>query len=341
MDLHLETHDWKRRALRLIVFDFVILFLALSSAELFLRQFAPQTQRLIYTQTISGGHAIEYNRYGLRDVDFTPEKPRGEKWILVLGNSTTFGSGVAMENTYPKQLERILQPPHRVINAGGQGSSLPEALKFLNDTGLSLNPDMIILGFSPSMIAKSKLENTQEQAASTRFKLQILEFHKILGQSYVYAAFNHYVRKNLYRFGLLRDDLTTVKGAVFAYGFDVPGVDLATLQADYDAFISDLENLKNLAESRKIPLIILGIPSLFELGDGPEFNPRNFPRAKIRIQPLDKINAAAKALDIPYIDLREALKTPENLYISGDYAHLNEAGHEATARILAPHINSE
>ena len=68
------------------------------------------------------------NQAGFRDYVYTKHKPAGTFRIIVIGDSTTAGNGVkALEKTYPKVLEKILnkgQGSHRryeVLNMGVGG----------------------------------------------------------------------------------------------------------------------------------------------------------------------------------------------------------------------------
>ncbi len=89
---------------------------------------------------------------GLRDDPVSLEKPRGVYRILGLGDSVTFGWQVRSEDTYLKQLERILdvsEPLRRyeVINAGVPGYNLGNELAYLKERGGSYQPDLVIAGF--------------------------------------------------------------------------------------------------------------------------------------------------------------------------------------------------
>jgi lysophospholipase L1-like esterase len=68
---------------------------------------------------------VQTNSWGLRDHEFAPEPAPGTLRVLALGDSQTFGAGLALSETWPKQLERRLQAgPRRweVVNAGVPGT---------------------------------------------------------------------------------------------------------------------------------------------------------------------------------------------------------------------------
>ena len=301
--------------MRTILFDLVIFLTLFIAAEIALRVFTPETKRLIFTENITGGHEISYNEYGLRDEAFPIQKPRTERRILALGNSTTFGSGVAASETWPKALQEKLGKKWRVINAGGQGSTLPEAIKFLEDTGLEFDPEIIILGVSPSMITASKAKRSS-----------FMPIHKALHASYAYSAFDFYVRKNLYRLGILRDDLN----ALYPYSEEA--------KEDYERFTRDLLQLQKLAQEKNIDLLLVGIPASFEVSDTPQVNPRRFPLDQIRIHPLKQIANTSKKTGMVFTDLTAALRAVSDPYIEGDYTHLNAQGHEAAAQAILQRI---
>lgn len=95
------------------------------------------------------------NSLGLRDREYTLQKPANTFRILMLGDSFTEGDGVFSHETFSKQLERKLQSlpgplRYEVINAGvGSYSPLLEYL-YLKTQGLHLHPDLVILNFDLS-----------------------------------------------------------------------------------------------------------------------------------------------------------------------------------------------
>jgi len=98
------------------------------------------------------GQDVRINSLGLRDREFSLTKPPGVYRILMLGDSTTFGWGVAVNDTAAKVLERELnaQPPpgyqrFEVINAGTGNYDTVQEVTFYQTRGRKLHPDMVIL----------------------------------------------------------------------------------------------------------------------------------------------------------------------------------------------------
>jgi lysophospholipase L1-like esterase len=95
--------------------------------------------------------AVEINSIGLRDHEYGPKRP-GEIRILSLGDSFAFGTGVELEETYGKVLERLLRArcpgvPIAVINAGVVGWSQPQMIRALPALRAALAPDLVIATF--------------------------------------------------------------------------------------------------------------------------------------------------------------------------------------------------
>jgi lysophospholipase L1-like esterase len=96
------------------------------------------------------GKAVRKNAEGFRDRDFAVPKPDGTYRILVLGDSFTWGIGLDVEETLPKQLERRLRrerPDLEVINASIPGQNTTHELATLREKGLRYEPDMVVLAY--------------------------------------------------------------------------------------------------------------------------------------------------------------------------------------------------
>ena len=87
------------------------------------------------------------NSQSLREEAEIPrQKPAGERRILFVGDSCTFGYGVSWDEAFPQVVEAQL-PGTQCINAGVPGYSLFQGWRYLETRGLNLQPDMVVLNF--------------------------------------------------------------------------------------------------------------------------------------------------------------------------------------------------
>lgn len=89
------------------------------------------------------------NSMGFRGPEIIPEK-KGFLRVLCLGASTTYGDNHVYHDTYPALLQEKLQRAsggirYEVINAGQPGFDLNHIISFVNNEGLSLKPDIVVL----------------------------------------------------------------------------------------------------------------------------------------------------------------------------------------------------
>ena len=363
---HEVTPDLRRRVLRVLARDLCILVIVAGVGEIGVRWFLPHYSRFIYTPSITGGHPKTKNSFGLRGGEFSRERPEHETRILCLGNSTTFGSGVAHEDAFPKQLESILnqdQPGgnYFVINGGGEGGTPSQALEFLKRDGFSFDPQIVVLGFSPSMLGivmrdeadaiSDELSRGSRRTpsllirASRTLRQAALRVHHWLRSTYLYSFCDANMRRTLYGLDILRGSITQTSGAVFSYAFDVPGIFIDEVEVSYTHLSTALGDLQALLDKRQIPFIVVGLPSRFVLSHQPADNLRRIPIDKIRIKPIDRIAGYCAELGIVFVDMKQRLQAErramldgtkpwEELYNPLDYTHLNPLGLGMVAEAL-------
>ena len=96
------------------------------------------------------GVDVVTNSRKLRDDPVAIEKPPGVQRILMLGDSFTFGWGVAIENTVSHRLEATFERDGarvEVINAGvGHYNTVMEVEYFLTE-GRTFDPDVVVLNY--------------------------------------------------------------------------------------------------------------------------------------------------------------------------------------------------
>lgn len=88
------------------------------------------------------------NSLGLRGPEVLVPKPPDRYRVLVLGDSFTFGWGVALQDAWHARMARELQAPDGrtldVVDAGVPGWTPLQQFVFLEQRGLDLQPDLVI-----------------------------------------------------------------------------------------------------------------------------------------------------------------------------------------------------
>jgi lysophospholipase L1-like esterase len=100
------------------------------------------------------GVPVSINSEGLRDREFSLEKPPGVYRVMMLGDSTTLGWGVRQEDTAAKLLERKLNEGlpagfnHvEVINTGVGNYDTVQEVTYYETIGWKYHPDLVVLVF--------------------------------------------------------------------------------------------------------------------------------------------------------------------------------------------------
>lgn len=104
------------------------------------------------------GHAflmgvdVQINSQGLRDNEYSLTKPAGVYRVMLLGDSTTFGWGVPLNETSAKILERSLNAQRipgydhvEVLNGGVGNYDTVQEVTYYETRGRAFHPDLVIL----------------------------------------------------------------------------------------------------------------------------------------------------------------------------------------------------
>lgn len=143
------------------------------------------------------------NSLGLRSGEIGPKQAR-EFRILSLGESSTFGIGVADNATYSARLERVLnsagtQRTYKVINAGMSAYSSTQSVRYLEQRGLALQPDAVLFYHEANDYLPTTIRDLgNNEIGITLTDAQILGSlpFRLNGMLFRFSA--------LYRFGFLR-----------------------------------------------------------------------------------------------------------------------------------------
>jgi GDSL-like lipase/acylhydrolase family protein len=116
------------------------------------------------------GTVVTSNSHGLRSEKEIPlEKPPGEKRLLLLGDSFTFGAEVADRETFAAGLAPLL-PGVEVLNLGVHGYGHDQMLLYLRDEGVKYSPDVVLVGFVGDDMLRNVLQF--RDFAKPRFTLE-------------------------------------------------------------------------------------------------------------------------------------------------------------------------
>jgi len=117
-----------------------------------------------------GGSQGRFNAHGWRDVEHAIDKPAGTTRILFVGDSYTAAFQVALDSTYFRRLERMLNANapagHRyeVIAMGQDGNSTTAEYLTWRTWGAQFHPDVVALLFIPNDMADNWRPLAFEQA---------------------------------------------------------------------------------------------------------------------------------------------------------------------------------
>jgi hypothetical protein len=196
---------------KLVMFNLLLVAalvaLPLGAVELYLRlTIPPSSNETIYTYTLdtkryklmkanaavtAWGKELRTNRLGFRDRNaaIAPKQP-GEFRIIVLGASFTVSAGVDYEAIYTSLLEKQLRqafPDVKVINLAVGGYNIVQSALVLQEVGLGLEPDLVLVGITPEAdFSLETYESNYRVAARQASALPPVPWYKTL---YVYRAY--------------------------------------------------------------------------------------------------------------------------------------------------------
>jgi len=273
----------------------------------------------------SGEFSFEarHSSLGLRDVEHSAKKPPGSFRILGLGDSFTYGTGAAFEDTYLVRLEGLLNqrpgahPKTEIIKAGiPRYFPEPERL-FLEHYGLAFEPDLVIVTFTPNDVIDTHMGLDAVKPSEDGF-LMTREASELGGLGHWLFVHSHAARMALAKWVAHR---IWTRDPIFWNDVYVAN---GHHEKSWEKVEEEYRRMADLAGSRGARLVIVQIP---EHGpwDKPEFS-----------YPAARLSAWAAANDAFFIDTLPALaaaSSSEKLYWDTD-PHCNAAGYRVVAEAV-------
>jgi lysophospholipase L1-like esterase len=132
------------------------------------------------------GVQVKTNSLGLRSPETTFAKPPDLYRILALGDSWTYGYRAAEADTYPRQLESLLNQRavsrgaparYEIINAGVVGYTTGQEAAYLQAEGYRFNPDLILVAYYPVNDTDTKREKYRRYSRLQRIHPWVLDLY--------------------------------------------------------------------------------------------------------------------------------------------------------------------
>ncbi len=256
----------------------------------------PNRSKILY------GVEIKTNSLGLRaNKEYAIPKPKGIKRILILGDSTTMGWGVAYNESYPHVLESLLiknsTEKFEVINAAVGNYNAINELEALKNF-MCLEPDIIILGFQINDIEEVKYPSKLE----------------------------YFLKKNLYLCPFIMDKIMSFK-CKGKDSFRKYYLGLYNNERLKSNLRETINNMFQIAENKSIPFIFVKMPELRDIDE--------YAFAEVNAYIKEQIVGSK---DVIYIDVAPIFRKEPilltNLWVSPEDPHPNAiANHIIANRI--------
>lgn len=291
-----------------------------SKNEILNKELKPGYQSLYY------GRIVKINSSGFRDYEYDTDKPNGVFRIVLLGDSMCFGQGLALEDIYPKVLERILnkQIPYNtnnikkieVLNFSVPGYNTIQEYEYLKTKAIHYKPDLIILDFFLNdILPLGKVSFSKSSPKSNRKLFSLLS--RIKGKSY----FAQYI---LSRIAVLARRIGMHRGYISEFHGSYEENSKYWLECQ-----KNLLNLRDFAEDNGSEIFLVIIPFLSDLN---EYHPL---KGEINIVTnFGKANSINALSLFPYFYGHKA----ESLWINPINGHPNQRAHAIMAEVVSKHI---
>jgi lysophospholipase L1-like esterase len=336
----------------------VLILGGIGALEIGLRVLRPDMAGLIYASDRTGGHPVVLSEKSFRVTEAT--EFQDSPVILALGDSTTFGTGVGAEETWPLQLGLRTGPAVPVANAGfpgGEPRLLIEGLRRVWAEPAA--PKVVLLLVTGNMISFTEFRKETDTRDPLRRVATLqrrsaqpdgLKQHAVeaVQASALWKAVSISVESFKYAIGLLthRTDPEAPLSPLLAYGWMQPDLSADLMPRMWNKFEGELALLQKEVETLKACLVIGFLPPRFMLSDRIGDNLKFVPKNRLRMDAGIRVGEIATDLGVPFVNTTEPLREAgarqgplsPPLYIPGDYTHLSAEGHKVIADAFAEQL---
>lgn len=293
--------------------------------------------------------SIVTNSLGYRYPELEEKKPN-EYRILTLGDSITQGDYVKYEDTYPYQIEQNLKTnipsskkgkDIKVINAGVGSIGIENELAILQETGLSVKPDIVLL--------QLYLNDAKES-----LNLKILRPPSIATQSYlIYYLYDVVNKKREMDFYSLAKTDSSEEAKVFQKSHSIQEANWVDNEAGFNKLIYDNFDDWGYAWSEKGIKKMKQVVTLMNetaLDNNTKFVVVLFPvryqveTTILKNEPQQQLQTILDDLDILNFDLLPALREKyqqDNRTLFYDHCHYNPEGNAFVGKKISEFLTQD
>jgi hypothetical protein len=295
---------------------------------------------------------LVHNSLGFRNREVEPEKAPGTTRILTLGDSMAYGIGVENDETFSARMEQ-LDPRIEVINAGASGYHPGQQLLLLEEQGLALAPDLVLIAYfwndlvdayrdqytrftvdNGSLQLHAPSPPTREHpafsAARERRKRAERDYKRLRGRSYLYRFVSD--RLKILR-PMLREELGTLEDRNVY-------VTPAELEPAWELSFALVLEIANVARAAGAQPVLVVLPDQVQVE--PDVDVVGIDDSLLTVQ--ERLLPFAREHGIPAIDLKPDLREIRAgngvpLYHRYD-RHWNVQGHREAASLILSELRA-
>lgn len=306
------------------------------------KRLIPNSHVVIHNQL--GRHRrveLRINEIGFRDAPLTFPKPPNEIRILALGDSITFAGHLPAPLSYVERLQAHLNrnatsQRFEVINAGIGDIGLENEVNLLEDPGLSVEPDLVLIGFylndsRPGWGFPNELTNPgwlrRHSVLADKFYRSFKLHRWIERQGESRFAWTGAVEKIAWREN--RDAfLEFAEMARYDWG-------AAWREETWSVIDREFARIQAMAQEHDFEVLLVAFPVVYQLrSEFVEDAPQRTLRAKARLLGWDFVDLLPPFREMEAAELRQG----EDRSILVDACHPTAETYDEVGRILARHL---
>lgn len=281
------------------------------------------------------------NSLGYRSPEFTLARTPGTIRVVCFGDSSTFGIGTTMQDTWPSQLQTILQAEpnsagqsvdrYEVINAGVPGYTSYQGLQYMRQEIDRLQPDIVLASYANNDFWHWDQQTDEEHAKRLNATQGIRD---VVLNSRLAQVIDQGVRglRSATEAEPEQGGSPCQHWAAAATQNYFEPLDNWTKRVPLSAFQNNINQMTDLCDSRNVPMILVKWP------DQPQASGRWSPR--IAYQDVLESIAAKRGLQIADVvqQFHDNRSWAVHTYIPNDIVHVNRSGNTLAAIAAATAI---